>query len=181
MDTPVTLEQVIHFLLETPLFDALEPAELAEVVSIMQVQRLRDGQSVFAEGDEGDGWYVIFSGEANVSREAAFGPRRSIASLDSHCCFGEMAVLDGSARSATVQVRGASTLFKFPRGDFQNLLDGGSLAAHKLVAAMARVLCQRQRTLTQQLAEAIDSAPAEPQGALKASLGDLLDSYSVSE
>ena len=75
--------------------------------------------------------------------------------------FGEMAVLDGSARSATVTARGETTLFKFPRADFQDLVEGGSLAAYKLVYAMARVLCQRQRAITQQLSDVIEAQPAE--------------------
>ncbi|MEC8424998.1 MAG: cyclic nucleotide-binding domain-containing protein [Myxococcota bacterium] len=181
MDTPVTLEHVIRFLLETPLFEALEPAELAEVVGIMQVQRLRDGQRIFGEGDEGDAWYVIFDGEASVSKSTAFGPGRTIALLQRRGIFGEMAVLDGSARSAAVTARGNTTLFKFPRVDFQELVEGGSLAAYKLVYAMAGVLCQRQRAITQQLSDVIEQQPAEPKDALKASLGDLLDTYSVSE
>lgn len=181
MDTPVTLEHVIGFLLETPLFEDLEPSELAEVVGIMQVQRLRDGQRVFGEGDEGDAWYVIFDGEVAVTKGSAFGPERTIALLDTRAIFGEMAVLDGSARSAGVAARGSATLFKFPRSDFQELVEGGSLAAYKLVYAMARVLCARQRAITQQLSDVIEEQPAEPKGALKASLGDMLDTYSVSE
>jgi CRP/FNR family transcriptional regulator, cyclic AMP receptor protein len=181
MDTPVTLEHVIRFLLETPLFEDLEPSELAEVVGIMQVQRLREGQRVFGEGDEGDAWYVIFDGDVAVTKDTAFGPGRTIALLDSRSIFGEMAVLDGSARSAAVTARGETTLFKFPRLDFQELVEGGSLAAYKLVYAMARVLCQRQRAITQQLSDVIEAQPAEPKGVLKASLGDLLDTYSVSE
>ena len=178
MDTPVTLEHVIRFLLETPLFEDLEPSELAEVVGIKQVQLLRDAQRVFGEGDA---WYVIFDGDVAVTKDTSFGPGRNIALLDSRSIFGEMAVLDGSARSAAVSARGETTLFKFPRADFQELVEGGSLAAYKLVYAMARVLCQRQRAITQQLSDVIEEQPAEPKGALKASLGDLLDTYSVSE
>jgi CRP/FNR family cyclic AMP-dependent transcriptional regulator len=181
MEAAVTLEHVVRFLLETPLFEDLEPSELAEVVGIMQVQRLRDGQRLFAEGDEGGAWYVIFDGTMFVTKGTSFGPGRTIALLDERSIFGEMAVLDGSHRSATVTARGETTLFKFPREPFQELLETGSLAAFKLVYAMARVLCQRQRQITQQLSDVIEEQPPEGKGALKASLGDLLDTYSVSE
>ena len=98
-DGALTLEQIINFLLETPLFESLDPTELAEVVGIMQLQRLRSGQVLFGEGDEGDAWYVIFRGACEVTKQGPLG-RRSIATLGPHTCFGEMAVLDGSARSA---------------------------------------------------------------------------------
>jgi CRP/FNR family transcriptional regulator, cyclic AMP receptor protein len=181
MDTQVTLEQVIRFLLETPLFEDLEPSELAEVVGIMQFQRLREGQRVFSEGDDGEAWFVIFDGSATVTKVSSFGPDRTIAVLEQRAIFGEMAVLDDSSRSASVTAREETTLFKFPRGPFQELLEADSLAAYKLVHAMARVLCQRQRQITQQLSDAIEAQPAEPKTALKASLGGLLDTYSVSE
>lgn len=176
----LTLEQIINFLLETPLFESLDPTELAEVVGIMQLQRLRVGQVLFGEGDEGDAWYVIFRGACAVTKDAPLG-RRNIATLGPHTCFGEMAVLDGSARSAAVTASEASALFRFPRRPFNELLESGSLAAFKLVHAMAQVLCQRQRQITQQLTEAINEEPTDRKGALRAQLGSLLDTSTVSE
>lgn len=177
----LTLEQTIMFLLETPLFEQLSATELAEVVGIMQVQRLREGQVLFREGDEGDAWYVIFEGMCSVRKESDVGPSRHIADLGPRTCFGEMAVLDGSARSAAVAAVEPTTLFRFRRGPFSGLLSSGSLAAFKLVHAMARVLCHRQRQITQQLSEVINEEPTDRRKALRAQLGTLLDSSAVSE
>lgn len=181
MDTPVTLEEVIAFLLETPLFEDLTPNELAEVVQIMQYQRLRDGQAVFREGDEGDAWFVIFRGECVVTKNAPVGAARTIAKLGSRSCFGEMAVLDGSERSANILAEGDATVFKFRREAFQELLAQGSLAAYKLVYAMARVLCVRQRTITQQLTDVIEEEGEVVQDDLRNQLQSLVEEYKVSE
>ena len=62
--TTITLEQIINFLLEAPMFAELDAAELSEIVHIMQVQKVRAGSAVFREGDAGDAWYVIFAGQA---------------------------------------------------------------------------------------------------------------------
>ncbi len=177
----LTLEQIINFLLETPLFEHLDPTELAEVVGIMQLQRLREGQVLFREGDEGDAWYVIFTGDCGVTKASAAGGTRHIANLGARACFGEMAVLDGSSRSATVTASGPTTLFRFRRGPFNGLLSDGSLAAFKLVHAMARVLCERQRRLNQQLTEVIAEEPKDRRAALRAQIGELLDTSTVSE
>lgn len=181
MESPVTLEEVIAFLLETPLFEDLNPNELAEVVQIMQYQRLRDGQAVFREGDAGNAWFVIFRGECVVTKNAPFGPARTIAILEPRTCFGEMAVLDGSSRSATVQARAEATIFKFRREAFQGLLERGSLAAYKLVYAMARVLCVRQRTITQQLTDVMEEEGGGQPVSLREQLKSLVDEYNVSE
>jgi CRP-like cAMP-binding protein len=180
MDHPITLETVISFLLETPLFADLDPAELAEVVRIMQVQRLRDGQVVFTEGSRGDAWFVIFEGKAEVTKEMPFGPPRQLAMIDERSCFGEMAILDGSDRSATVTARGELTLFRFRKVLFEELMAEGSLAAYKLVAAMARLLSQRHRRLTQQISDMMDQE--EPTGQyVRNEIGGLVDQYKVSE
>lgn len=181
MDHPVTLEQVISFLLETPLFEDLTPNELAEVVQIMLFQRLRDGQWVFQESDEGDAWFVIFRGECVVTKNAPDGAARTIAMLQSRSCFGEMAIIDGSARSASIRARGDVTVFKFPRESFQELLSRGSLAAYKLIYAMARVLCGRQRTITQQLTSVIEDEVQTVQTSLRDQLQSLVEEYKVSE
>jgi CRP-like cAMP-binding protein len=180
MDQAITLENILSFLLDTHLFDALDPVELSEVVKVMQIQRLREGQSVFQEGDEGDAWYVIFEGEMEVFKADSFGRSRSIATLVPHACFGEMAVLDGSMRSATVRAVGEVALFRFPRQPFQELIDEGSLAAYKLIYGMAQVLCQRQRTVNQQYSEATSEDPSE-RSAIRRRLDTLLDSYTISE
>ena len=181
MDHPVTLEQVISFLLETPLFEDLTPNELAEVVQIMLFQRLRDGQWVFQESDEGDAGFVIFRGECVVTKNAPDGAARTIAMLQGRSCFGEMAIIDGSARSASIRARGDVTVFKFPRESFQELLSRGSLAAYKLIYAMARVLCGRQRTITQQLTSVIEDEVQTVQTSLRDQLQSLVEEYKVSE
>ena len=66
-----------------------------------------------------------------------------------------MAILDGSPRSATVRAAEASTVLKFPRSGFQQLLEEGNLAAYKLVYHMAKVLVSRQRGVTQRLVDVL--------------------------
>lgn len=181
MDQPLTLERIITFLVDAPLFEALDASELSNVVRVMQVQRLRDGQAVFHEGDTGDGWYVLFDGTVEVTRRTPFGAPRSITVLQPPSCFGEMAVLDGSARSATVRARGEVVVFKFPRDPFQELLDAGNLGAYKLVLAMARVLCERQRALTEQMHDLLEEREGARYARVMHRIGPLLDAYSVSE
>ncbi len=150
MDQPISLDIVISFLVSTPFFDRLDPAERAEVIRIMEVQRLTDGEVIFHEGEAGDAWYVIFEGEARVLMDAD-GGARELAVLKRGACFGEMAILDGEGRSATVQALGPLTMFRFRRQRFEQLLDQGSLAAYKLILAMARMLSRRHRQLTEEI------------------------------
>ena len=144
----LTLEGIIGFLLDTPMFAGLEPEELTQIVHIMQIQRVRDGQRVFREGEAGDAWYVVFDGQVSVTKERVLGPSEELARLGSQVCFGEMALIDGSPRSASVSACGEGTLFRFAKKDFDELLADGNLSAFKLVHEMAKVLCERQRNMT---------------------------------
>lgn len=180
MDQPISLETVISSLGGIPLFSDLDQAELSEIVRIMLVLRFQDGEVVFREGDPGDAWYVIFEGHAEVWKAMPSGPPRRLSVLDMGDCFGEIAILDGSARSASVSASGPLTVFRFRRVAFDELLDQGSLAAHKLVGAMARQLARRHRSITHQLTELMDQAEPTVE-VVRAELGGLVDRFTVSE
>ena len=152
MQQSISLDGVIAFLVSTPLFDGLDSIERADVARILEVSRFKAQDAVFREGEPGDAWYVIAEGTARVLKQGA-GSTSEVARLDAGDCFGEMAILDGSARSATVEAVTPLTLYRFRRARFEELLEQGSLGAYKLVLAMARTLSKRQRELTRQVAE----------------------------
>lgn len=172
-DQPVSLDAAIGLLTTTPLFKDLDAAERGDVARIIEMQRLQDAEHVFREGDDGDAWYVIFKGEAKVVKRMRAGATPTeIAVLGPGACFGEMAILDGLTRSASVVANGPLTIFRLRRERFESLLDEGNLGAYKLVAAMARSLSQRQRRLTQRLSGLLNESSARR---------DSVQSYHVSE
>jgi len=183
MDQPFSLDTVVSFLVSTPFFDGLDPADRAEVVRIMEVRRLTDGEEAFHEGDPGDAWYVIFEGRARVLRDGP-GGATEIRLLERGSCFGEMAILDAQPRSATIEAVGPLTVFCFRRERFELLLDQGSLGAYKLVLAMARTLSRRHRELTQDLVEQMSRAEpvtAGGTGVKKSAARTALAQYQTSE
>ena len=177
MNGGLTLEQIINFLLDAPMFGDLDASELSQIVHIMQVQTLRDGQVVFNEGDPGDAWYLVYEGKVEVMKDAGEGSRQ-VTVLGQRSCFGEMAILDGSPRSATVRAIGAMTAFRFARVDVNELLAQGNLAAYKLVYQIALVLVSRQRRTTQRLVELYDE-PRPTQ--VRETIEPIIDVSSVAE
>jgi CRP-like cAMP-binding protein len=177
LDQPISLEAVVKFLDTTPFFDKLDPFERAEVIRIMEVLRLQGDEIVLREGAAGDAWYVIFEGEVRVLKNSPAGPVET-SRLRPGECFGEMAILDGLPRSATVKAAGPLTLFRFQRSRFEDLLEQGSLGAYKLVAAMARLLSKRHRILTHRIVDLISANPSLQQARLAS---EEVDRYHVSE
>ena len=153
MNQKLNLEIVINFLLETQMFSGLNVSELSEIASVMDIQKFSEKEIIFTEGDIGDGWYVLFDGVVQVSKHIPFQKDKQVATLQRHACFGEMAILDSSPRSATISSKSDCIVFRFPRRKFERLLEEGKLGAYKLVYGMACTLAKRQRQLNVQIAQ----------------------------
>lgn len=96
-----------------PFFSGLEPQELDRIAPRLVSVRVATGEVVFREGDPGDRYYVIREGEAEVSAGG-----RAVARIGPGAGFGEMALLFGAPRSATVTAVTDLRLAALSRPDF---------------------------------------------------------------
>ncbi|MGB5809559.1 MAG: Crp/Fnr family transcriptional regulator [Polyangiales bacterium] len=90
--------------------------------------RLAAGTTVFRQGDTGGSMYVIRAGKVRVLKDTR-GRQRIVTTLGPGDFFGEMAVVTGRPRSATVEVVEESDLIKVPADKLQEMvLDDGEVA-----------------------------------------------------
>jgi CRP-like cAMP-binding protein len=104
-------------LAKLPFFKALEPTELDRLLPRLVAVRIPAGGTVFREGDPGDRYYLIRAGEAELSA----GGRR-ISRLGPGTGFGELALLFGRPRSATVTAVTDLELAALGRNEFSWLV-----------------------------------------------------------
>jgi CRP-like cAMP-binding protein len=156
MEAKVTRERLITFLLETPMFEKLTPSEIMEIIHVVEIEKYQAGDIIFREGDAGDAWFVLYRGAVDVLKHGATGEKK-ITELGPQACFGEISILDGSPRSATIHVMEDSVVFRVPRGAFGELMDNDHLVAYKLIHQMAILLAERQRNTTLRLSELLSS------------------------
>ena len=156
MKIKIPREQMITFLLETPFFEKLEPTEIMEIIHIVEVAEYQAGEVIFKEGDPGDAWFVMYRGAVEVLKHGAEGEKR-IAEIGPEDCFGEMSILDGLPRSATIRATEDSVVLRVRRDAFGELLDDDHLVAYKLIHHMAILLAERQRTTTLRLSELLNA------------------------
>ena len=120
---------------QVPLFAGLDDRELEQIAASMKERRFSAGDTVTEEGAGGAGFFVVEEGEADVSVDGQ--PRGSIGAGD---YFGEIALLTGSDRTATITATSDMVCWGMTAWDFRPLVESNSAIAWKLLTAMAEKL-----------------------------------------
>jgi CRP-like cAMP-binding protein len=123
----------VPVLARVPLFQALSKRHLGRVARLAELKRFAASDQVVRAGARGDAFYVILDGGARVTPTK--GRAKKLSEGD---YFGELALLDGAPRAATVSAIGTLTTARISRTAFQKLLKEepaiGVGLAHGLVA-----------------------------------------------
>ncbi len=125
----------VDTLRKVPLFHGLDERELEQIADSMQERRFSAGETLTREGAGGVGFFVVEEGQAEVSIDGE--PRGQIGPGD---YFGEIALLTGSERTATITARTDMLCYGMTPWDFRPLVEGNSAIAWKLLTAMAEKL-----------------------------------------
>jgi CRP/FNR family transcriptional regulator, cyclic AMP receptor protein len=120
---------------KVPLFAGLDRRELDEIAASMKERRFSAGDTVTAEGAGGAGFFVVEDGEAAVTVDGE--ARGTIGAGD---YFGEIALLTGSDRTATITATSDMVCWGMTPWDFRPLVESNSAIAWKLLTAMAEKL-----------------------------------------
>ncbi len=99
----IPLAEKIMLLREIELFSDLKVAELAAIAAVTEESAYPSGQHVFNQGDVGETVFMVISGLVEVVREVSDNERVVLDTIGRGGAFGEMALLDDSPRSATIQ------------------------------------------------------------------------------
>ncbi len=144
MDQPASLSlnnlTLRNLLRKVSYFDQCSDAELLHLIEYGYRQVYPMGQLVCREGEPGDSFYIILKGSVEIFSHRV---EQYIATLNEGEFFGEMSLLLGIPRSATVRTLEDSVLFVIERNDLQRLLEN-----HRgLADQIAQKLMERQQTL----------------------------------
>jgi len=122
-------------------FRDLPDDTVATLAGLALHRRLRDGERLFAKGDEADGLYGVLSGRVRISTTAADGRELLVNLFEPGGWFGEISMFDGLPRTHDAYAVGDTTLLLIPRERFLALLaERPALYPHFL-----RMLCRKLR------------------------------------
>lgn len=129
-----------HQLAEAALFAELPDAVLAQLAHESRVRRYPEGQILCSEGDPGDSLLVVEEGTVRISRFSAGGQEVVLAVVDAPAAIGELALIDGQPRSATVTARSAVVVRVVPRRAVVAVMHAEPAVALAMLRGLAAVV-----------------------------------------
>lgn len=129
--------KIVEALAAVPLFQGMDSSQLQKLSTIVGDQRYARGQAIFAEGDEGVGFYVVISGKVKIFKLSSEGKEQILHVFGSGEPFAEAAVFVGSRFPAHALALEASRIFFFPRLAFNALIQENPALAMNMMAALS--------------------------------------------
>jgi CRP-like cAMP-binding protein len=136
---------VAELLAKTKFFSGLPQGYLVRIADLGSEEEHKGGETVFAEGEKGDKFYMILDGAIRISRMVPGMGEEALAILKSGDYFGEMSLLDDSPRSAHALVHERCRLFVIRKEDLEDLLFVDRNLAYELLWKWVRTLSGRLR------------------------------------
>jgi CRP-like cAMP-binding protein len=125
-------------LAQVPLFADLSARQLRRIAGKLRERRFEPGATVVREGEmSGIGFFVVSAGEATVSVDG-----REVATLGPGAHFGELGLIAGRERSATVTAATALECLELPSWDFREIVQSDGELAWKLLEHAVGLLLQ---------------------------------------
>ena len=154
-------DSVAGLLRSVPLFAELGDDDLERFSRVAVPRSYPEGTRVFHEGDHSDACYIVRSGTFRVTREHPDGRAITLATLTTGDIVGELAMLDGEVRSASVETLGGEgELLALPASDVRSLLERHPEITVKMVAALTRRLRAANERISRQSFQTVPSRVA---------------------
>jgi CRP-like cAMP-binding protein len=126
-----------------PLFRGVNRRHLRRIAELAKPEWFSGGETIVRRGEAGNAFYVILDGQARVVRRG--GPTKTLRIGD---FFGEMALLDGRPRSATIRAATETTTLRLSHRGFLKMLEQEPRIAFGIMKELTSRLRQVQDTLS---------------------------------
>ncbi|MBF0189402.1 MAG: mechanosensitive ion channel family protein [Magnetococcales bacterium] len=132
--------QDFTFMRDIELFSVLHDREVEQFVERCQRLLVSAGNPVVRQGDEGDSMYVVREGMMNVVVKGREGKEITVAQIVPGGFFGEMSLLTGAPRTASIVPKVDSVVLEITKEEFRPILESRS----ELLFRLGEILAERQ-------------------------------------
>jgi len=148
------------------LFARLSDEELAQTAASLTYAPFARGDVITRQGDVAHWLYILISGEADVWYEAPGHERRHLTTLPAGRVFGEMGLMTGEPRRATVTARSDAECYRLEKSAFERIVH----ARPELAEEFAHMLAERNQQLVVVQQDALPQSHAQQKAQLLASI-----------
>jgi CRP/FNR family transcriptional regulator, dissimilatory nitrate respiration regulator len=141
------MKNISEIISSVPIFEGLPEDQLREIKKIAMSKSFKKGETIFSEGDPGNGFYVVAEGVVKIYKVSSEGKEQILHIFGMGEPFGEVPVFTGQPFPANAEAISGSRLLFFPREDFVDLITGNPSLALNMLA----VLSMRLRQFTVQI------------------------------
>jgi CRP/FNR family transcriptional regulator len=132
--------KLVHQIARIPLFQGLDRKHYDELAMIVTDQGFQKGDSIFAEEDEGTGFYVVISGRVKIFKLSPEGKEQILHIFGPGEPFGEVAVFTGRKFPASAEALEETRAFFFARKEFMDLIRRDPSLAMNMLAVLSQRL-----------------------------------------
>jgi CRP/FNR family transcriptional regulator len=131
---------IIDSIGKIPLFQGLPERQIAELTRIVVERSYKQGDSIFSEGDEAKGFYVLLSGRVKIFKLSPEGKEQILHIIEPGEPFAEVALFAGSSYPAHAESLRETSVIFFPRAAFEKLIKRDPDLAMNMLAILSHRL-----------------------------------------
>ncbi len=144
-------ETIVAILRNVPLFKGMGRSELHELEKLIHRRRYRAEETIFHEGEPGVGMYIVQRGSIAIFKNTSEHEREELARLQRGEFFGELALLDESARSASAVAKEDAKVLGLFRPELLELIERKPRLGNKLLFELAHLIGERLKHTNEEL------------------------------
>jgi len=129
------------------ILSACAPGELDLLLASASVHKMKPGETILEQGEDGDALLILLAGIARVSMIAPNGQEIVLDYAERGSVLGEIALLDGEPRTASATARYAGQYLRISRGAFESFIERNPRVALRMLREMAKRLRETDTTI----------------------------------
>jgi CRP/FNR family transcriptional regulator len=134
------MDKITKTISNTPLFSGLSENQVQEISRIAVHKRFKKGETIFIEGDEGNGFYIVVEGSVKIFKLSLEGKEHILHFFGPGEPIGEVPVFSGEQFPANAEAVKPAHLLFFPRTSFMDLISKSPSLSINMLAVLSRRL-----------------------------------------
>jgi CRP/FNR family transcriptional regulator len=134
------MEKILNIISNTPLFSGLDENQVREISRIAVHKHLKKGETIFIEGDEGNGFYIVIEGNVKIFKLSIEGKEHILHFFGAGEPIGEVPVFSGQQFPANAEAVEPTHLLFFPRASFIDLISKNPSLSINMLAVLSKRL-----------------------------------------